>query len=489
LKKRIIDAASEWNPDLWLFWGLVALLVCVPIPLGSDRPWAWGIMEAWAFVLLAGWIIVWAAGRTQVPATLRKAWPALALFVLWLAYTALHFAPLPAELVQALSPEAARMHTLAHATSGGAWITLSVDPHAARVAWLKSAAYCAVFLLVILLVNRRQRAEQLAYSLIFAGLALSVYGVLMHLSEVTHDYFGSVIAHGGSASATYVNRNHFAGYLEMVLAIGIGMLIATLREGRSETWKEFFRRTLELMFSPKIRLRLYLSVMVIALVTTHSRMGNTAFFSSMLIAGVIGLALSRFATRATVILLISLMVIDVTIVGSWFGVEKLAQRLEQTTVQDVEEREEPSQFAFKLIDDYPVFGAGPGSFYTVFPRYREATVVGYYDHAHNDYVQITAESGIIGIGILGAIVVLSLGAALLAQWQRHDPLMRGMAFGSVMGVTSILIHSSVDFNLQITANAMIFVVLLAMAWISLNLERRPRLPGNGKNAEADAGQA
>jgi hypothetical protein len=74
--------------------------------------------------------------------------------------------------------------------------------------------------------------------------------------------------------------------------------------------------------------------------------------------------------------------------------------------------------------------------------------------------------------LLGAIVVASLGAALRAQWLRRDPLMRGMAFASIMGVTAILIHSSVDFNLQIPANAMMFVMLLALGWIALHLGRR-----------------
>ena len=239
------------------------------------------------------------------------------------------------------------------------------------------------------------------------------------------------------------------------------------------------------MFSSKIRLRLYLSVLVIAIVTTHSRMGNTAFFSSLLVAGVIGLALSRHATRATVVLLTSLIVIDLLIVGSWFGVEKLAKRIEETTLQGVEERQETPQLAQQIVKDYPWFGAGPGSFYTVFPRYRGPGVVTHNVHAHNDYVQFAAEHGIIGFGIIGSVVVLSLGAAVLAQWRRRDLLMRGMAFATVMGVTAILIHSTVDFNLQIPANALLFVLLLALAWIALFLDRR--LPSSDLPASAVKG--
>jgi O-antigen ligase len=219
-------------------------------------------------------------------------------------------------------------------------------------------------------------------------------------------------------------------------------------------------------------LRLALCVLVIALTTTHSRMGNGAFFASLLVAGLIGIALSRFATRNTVLLLASLVAIDLFIVGSWFGVEKLAKRIEETTVQDVQEREEPPKYALDLIKDYPVFGAGPGSFYLAFPPYRKETITAFFDHAHNDYVEFAAESGILGLAILGTFVLLSLGAALRAQWERRDPLMRGMSFACIMGVTAILIHSWVDFNLQIPANAALFMVLLALGWISLHLDRR-----------------
>ena len=106
-----------------------------------------------------------------------------------------------------------------------------------------------------------------------------------------------------------------------------------------------------------------------------------------------------------------------------------------------------------------------------FPRYRGGDLSSFFDYAHNDFVQFVAESGLIGGAVLFAIVAWSLVMALIAQFRRRDPLMRGLSFASIMGVTSILIHSSVDFNLQIPANAMLFMVLLAFAWISFYLDR------------------
>lgn len=350
-------------------------------------------------------------------------------------------------------------------------MTLSVDPHASTVSLFKSISYASMFLLTLLVVNRRSRVLVLARVLVYSAVVFSTYAVLLHVSGTTQHILGMTITHGDSASGTYVNRNHFAGYLEMMLSLGIGLLIAGLSDRHADSWRKFFAQMIDWVLSPRMILRLALCILVIALTTTHSRMGNSAFFSSLIIAGVIGIVLSRHATRNTVILLASLIAIDLFVVGSWFGVEKLARRIQETTTQDVELREEPSAYTVDLIKDYPAFGSGPGTFYVTFPRYRPETVTAYYDYAHNDYAQFASESGLLGLAILGSIVAMSLGAALIAQWKRRDPLMRGMSFACIMGVTSILIHSWVDFNLQIPANAVYFMVLLALGWISLFLDR------------------
>lgn len=494
---KLIDAdwlgecLSAFRIEKSLFWGLIALVTLAPIPLGGNRPWAWAIMQAAAFLLFAVWLVMWALGKARWTEALRGAWPLLGLFLLWIAFQALQTVPLPPQWVAALSPQSALRHAGANIIADtNRWIPLSVEPHATTVAAMKSAAYLAVFILTLLLLSNRERVKTFAYAVVASGLALSVYGVLLHLGEVTHEWFGTTIVHGASASATYANRNHFAGWLEMALAVGIGLLIADLRDRRYENWRQFWRAMIRLVFSPKIRLRLYLSIMVIALVTTHSRMGNTAFFSSLIVAGVIGLAMTRHAPRGTALLLASLVAIDLFIVGSWFGVEKLAKRIEQTTVQEYQERQDPSAFVFSQINDFPLFGSGSGTFYVVFPQYRGENVIAYYDYAHNDYAQVAAENGWIGLGILGSMVLLSLGAALRAQWVRRDPLMRGMAFASIMGITAILIHSWVDFNLQIPANAQLFTVLMALAWVALHLDRKPTPTANdGSTPQADPGQS
>lgn len=283
------------------------------------------------------------------------------------------------------------------------------------------------------------------------------------------------ISHSGEASGGYVNRNHLAGLLEMSLAAGIGLMVAQLEDRPRRSWRQFLRDTATLLLSGKAMLRLVLVIMVVALVMTRSRMGNTAFFASLLVAGTIGLTLSRHAPRGTVLLIASLIVIDVTLIGTWFGVERTVKRITETTVQNVEERVDPSVYAVKIFDDYPLFGTGGGTFYTAYTRYRGDDIDAYYDHVHNDYVQFLTETGAIGITLIGFFVLAALACAVLAQARRRDPLARGVAFGVVMGVIALGIHSTVDFNLQIPANAFIFVILLALGWVSLYLKRAPAL--------------
>ncbi|MEN8219593.1 MAG: O-antigen ligase family protein [Pseudomonadota bacterium] len=459
------------SADKGIFIGFLILMFWLPLPLGGNRPWAWAIMEVWIFSLFLVWLWKFWQGSVKLTPVFYKAKPILILFGLWLFYIAFQCIPLPYFLVEWLSPEAASMQALG--TERPAMATISVAAHTTAVSLLKSISYVLLFVLTLLLVRRGKRLRWLAYTLVLSGFFQAVYGSLMTLTGIGGVFFEKV-HYIGLATGTFINRNHLAGYLEMCLAVGMGLLIAQLRDSDNTTWRQRLRSLVAWVLSDKMRLRLYLVMMVIALVLTRSRMGNTAFFASMMIAGVIGLILfRRYAPRATVMLLVSLIVIDILIVGAWFGVEKVAQRLQETSFA-VEQRDEVNIYTIEYWQDYLWTGSGLGSYYLTFPRYRGDDVNVFYDHAHNDYLEFGAETGIIGVLLVGSIVVLSLGFALLAQYRRRDPLSRGMAFSAFMAIIALLIHSSVDFNLQIPANAATFMVILAMAWLAYFLKSETR---------------
>ncbi len=471
------SARRPVQPDRFLFWALGLILIWAPLPLASNRPWAWSMLELALFTVAAGWLGLFLAGRVRVPDPARRAWLPLGLLAIWVAVVALQLIPMSAERLAQVSPQSLASW---QALGGlGAAERISIDPDATRTFLLKSAAYAIAFGLVMVLVNSRKRLRHLALLLVLAGVGQGLIAIYFHLSSTSYELLFMWINHGVSALGTFANRDHLAGYLEMTLALGIGLMIATLRDGAAGNWKQRLRGLLSWLLSAKILIRVMLIVMVIALVMTRSRMGNSAFFISMLAAGLLGILLSRRATRSTVFLLLSIIVIDVFIVGSWFGMERLVQRFEQTTIaqpatamgMSLEERAVAAVHTLELVKDFPWVGSGGGTFYVAFPRYRPEMLIPIYDYTHNDYVQFLAETGVVGTGLLGLLVLATLFVALRTQYERRDPLARGVSFGVTMGVMSLMIHSWVDFNLQIPANALTFVVLLAMGWVAYSVER------------------
>ena len=433
----------------------LALLFWAPVPLGSNRSWAWALLALWVLALALAWLFGAIRGRRTYPAVLREAWPALLCGLLWLVYVWLQLLPLPIELLQLVSPQAAKWHAAALAPAPPGMVPLTLDRYATLEAACKSTAYVTFFALSLILLVDRNRIRYAAYALIASGVLQGLYGALVSLQSL-----------GNVAEGTFANRNHYAAYLTLCLSVGIGILISTLTGERNRSWKHFFQNLMQWMITPKMALRLGLVVMVVALVLTRSRMGNSSFFISMLVTGVIGLLLAKRATKSMVILLVSLVAIDVFIVGTYFGTKKVVDRIVQTTTE-TEDRDEVAGYAANMWKDYPVFGSGLGSFPIVFPRYSESGTAVAYTHAHNDYLEFGAETGVLGLGLLSLMVAMSFAAALRAQYLRRDPLMRGLSFASMMGIIALMIHSAVDFNLQIPANALTFMLILAFAWISL----------------------
>ncbi len=205
--------------------------------------------------------------------------------------------------------------------------------------------------------------------------------------------------------------------------------------------------------------------MVIGLVLTHSRMGNTAFLVSLTFVGAFYLFVIRRITRGSMIFFVSLLVIDLLVVGNFFGIEEVVERLQETTLES-EGRDELARDTLAIVRDFPLTGTGAGTFYSTYPLYNSGEVApAFYRHTHNDYLQFASEFGLVALALLGFSVLASLWAAISAQIVRRDRLLQGMGFAATMAIIALLIHSAVDFNLQIPANAAMFVILMALAWV------------------------
>lgn len=464
--------SAESVNDLWVFRGLLALLCWIPLPLGSNRVFAGGILIVWAMILLLATMVVWRHHGDALLERLRPfRWPIilLGLFVLipWI-----QLLPLPAGVLGAISPE-----TLA-VVEGVAPLRLSLDPHQTQFYAALSFAYWSVFVIALLTVRSSRRLDLLAVVIVGSGVFQAILGATLFSVGASYTLFFSDVMHDRVKGA-FVYHNHMAGYMELCLSMGIGLMLVRLGNDAgtgARHWRSRVSAVMDFMLSPKMLLRLMLVIMVIALVLTRSRMGNGGFFAAMIIVGSVYILLSRKTAPRAVALIASLIIIDVLVIGTWVGLEKVVSRVQETSMtiegegreESVELRLIAARHAMDMVEDFPVLGTGAGSFYGTYIRYRTSRH-GYFDHAHNDYVQIAAEFGLTGLALLGGFVLLTLVTGVRILVRRRSSLPRGIAFGSLMAMVALIIHSWVDFNLQIPANAMTLVVIMAMAWCAYAL--------------------
>ncbi|NQZ52168.1 MAG: O-antigen ligase family protein, partial [Moritella sp.] len=398
--------------DNTLFYLFLFILVWIPLPLGSNRPWSAMLMCLGISVLCLLWNLFFVTGRVKISKTFIKAWPVLSLLLLSVFFVVYQF-----------------------------FMRQSIDLETTFLELIQSISLLLLFSMALLLVNSSRRIKLTIITLVASGLFQALFGSLMTLSGIEYTFFLEKESYIGVATGTFINRNHLAGYLVICLSLGLGMMIASLK-GSASSLKEFSRNFLSAILSQKAPLRISLVIMVAALVMTHSRMGNTAFFASMGIIGTLTILLKKRSAGSTILLLVSLLVIDIAVVGSFFGVDKVINRLEQTSI-DKETRDEVNLYSIKIIEDNLLQGTGAGTFYTSFPQVREREVgFLFYDHAHNDYFEFLTERGVIGSAPLLLAVILTFIMSLYALWKRRNPLMRGCAFACSMSMLAMAIHAS-----------------------------------------------
>jgi len=339
----------------------------------------------------------------------------------------------------------------------------SVDRFASADAFLLSLGLFLLGFMTIVLVRSRRRALQVLYALVLAGLIQAVFGSLLTLSGVELHFLDYRQLERANAHGTFINRNHYANLLVLALSAGLGLLLAQMDLRGAPNIRQRLRSLLQAALGPKARLRVYMVVMVIALVLTRSRMGNTAFFAALTVVGLFALWRLRKPSRPLMVLVISVLVIDIFMVGTWFGVEQVIDRVQSTAQGEgwrVNEkvRLDTSRESLDMISKRPLTGYGGGTFYTVYPGWRGDDQK-FMDHAHNDYLEFVVEYGLIGGVLLAWFMMACLVRAANCLQDRDRARRFGIGFASLMAMVAMLIHATVDFSLQIPANAGWFVVL------------------------------
>lgn len=454
--KSLVSNRSRSDTSLFVF--LLICLVWVPLPLGSNRPWAMHLFELMSFGALLRWVWLYQSAKVDTSVVYQKSRVVIVSLGLFALAQALQLIPLPLQWV-------AKLRQVDPLLESAQWLTLSIDRFETWVHLRLTLAFMVFVFLLFNLVTSKKRVKWLLATLLASGVFQALYGSLMTLSGFEYGFFIKKDSYLGVATGTFVNRNHLANYLILCLSAGTALLLADLYQTSAKNWRERGQRIMEAILGEKFRVRIGLAMMVIALVLTRSRMGNTAFFFSLVATGFLWLLLTKRATRGAILLLVSLIVIDTLIVGAWFGIDEVKQRIEGSAF-DKETRDEVNRDTWAMVQQQPLFGSGAGSYYTAFPRYKQDDINLYYNHAHNDYLQFLAEYGVVGCLPLLALGALGFYQSMRAMRRRKTLLFQALAFAPFMSIMAMLIHSVVEFNLQIPGNALTFLCVLCMAWIA-----------------------
>lgn len=456
--------------DRWLFYGLLALLAWLPIPFGSNRPLSWAVLEIAAFSLLSIWLVLQLLARTKAPTITGNVRLVLLLFVASLAYQALQIIPLPLEVIRVLSPATHHIYNDTQAETAREYFSISFDIGLSVDEFVKSAAYTAIFFLVLVLVSSKKRLRQVVYLLILVGFGQALFGLLDVYLEgnLFKAYFSAVRVANHMASGTFASYNSFGALLELAIPLALGMLLARhAGQGHIHGWRSQLRAFAHLMLSGKVWLPIYLFVMTVALFYSRSRGAAVSLIIGNIVLLVIALSSQHshiYAPRKLPLLLIPV------VFAVWVGASPLIERLE-TQGFAAGTRSIIRTMTYPMIADYPAFGIGSGNWSQLYPVYGDPQV---YEHktikyVHNDYLQLLAEQGIVGFTIFGSAVLIAFGTVLSGLRRRRDPFFRGVLYASGAGTLALLIHALVEFNHHIPANAAWFTVILAMGLIAARM--------------------
>jgi O-antigen ligase len=343
--------------------------------------------------------------------------------------------------------------------------TLSIAPDATRRVVIEVVAFSLLFLGTTRLL-RLVSLDWLAGQLMGLAVAVSLIGIVQ---KVVLDVNEPLLygfwrpREGGNPFGPFVNRNHFAGWMVMVLPVVAAYAWALVHRADhpemtgSGPW---------LRWTGSVegnRALLALSAVVIlgtALVLTGSRSGMASF--AVAVGVLTGFVLRRLHGRRRWVAAGYLTAVFLA-AFVWAGVGVAAARFERA----------PAEFAGRLtawrdtvriIQDFPVFGTGLGGFGRAMLVYQSADRRATYAQAHNDYLQLAAEGGVVGAGA-AAVVTILVGLAIRRRLRAGDAdrVTYWVRRGAVAGLVGIAAQSLVEFSLQMPGNAVLCVVLAALA--------------------------
>ena len=444
-----INGPSQLSSTAVAFVVLGLVLAFAAFFYGGVLPQHWNLCT---LALGAAAPILWLPLRRSelAPPLIRShRWLLIALITVVVAQVV----PLPVAILHLLSP--ARTETLSlmgQVTGEPTFATLSALPSGTIAHVGRVFAY-----LVVLLAARqigwtwRTRPWLLPVPIVVVAVLEAALGIAQ-----SYMFDAEVPARG-----TYVNRNHFAGLLELALPFAVIYPVVLLRESRRHAG-----------LVPALLACggwACATVMLIGILVSLSRTGFVAALFGLAVMGLL-VACDKFSSgpshslkRATqVVILVGIVVIlGFIFLPSDPLIERFA-RMASTEEISADGRLLLWQETMDLVADYPLFGVGLGAYGTVFQKFKISAPMFFDNNAHNDYLQVLSEAGIVGFGLCATFVAAVLWQ-LVSSVGHNDVGARYLAIACLGSLAAILLHSFVDYNLYMPANAMTVAWICAIA--------------------------
>jgi len=397
-----------------LLYGIFGLLLFGPVAFGAVEPWSIFVVEAGATALFLLWI-----GRQVLDSEMKVRWNPL-------------FLPMGIFGLLIVSQLIFR---------GTAY------PHDTVSVALLYVAYAMLCFLAGQTLLRGAQARSLTLIFSVYGAALAGFALLQAISSNGKLYWIRQPRMGGWIYGPYVNHNHYAGLMEMLVPIPLVLSLTRLAPAKVREAAAAAA-----------------AVMVGTIFLSGSRGGMLAIVAEIVILAALLVKQKRGLRTAIGIGVFMAIVIGLLV---WIGGPELSKRLATAgpghTELSSDIRTYINRDGFRMFLKKPVFGWGLGTFPIVYPQFRTFYSNFFVNEAHNDYLQLLVEMGLLGFATMVwfLVTLYTRGVKKIGNWTGE--ISGAMTLACLLGISGILVHSAVDFNLQIPANAALFYVLCTVA--------------------------
>lgn len=443
--------------DKFVFVCLLGLIAFTAVPYGTAEVWWKAFFLCATFSLCIVWLTEGLISQSWFSGV-RDCWQLLLPIIALVCFSFLQTVPLGNTLSAQLPASGALGQT--------PWNSLSADPYQTRFFALQLLALTLAGILLLRYVSTERRMRVLINVVIAVVVASALFGILRQTTQHSPG-FGLPIIAPGQGYGQFINRNHFAFLMEMGFGLTLGLILGG--GVKREHAMIYFAALLPIWT---------------ALVLCGSRGGLVAMLAQVIVAVLIfgivfevrnakpdssralSLARSKFAQLA----LIAILICGVLFGTLWMGGDQLASRLattssEFTTGKDKSregvKRNEVWATTWRMFTANPILGVGMGAYWARVPEFHDASGSMTPQEAHNDYLELLASGGLLGLA-LGVWFAVALFRRTRENLRAPHRFRRAACFGATIGMAGIAVHSLMDFGLHMMANALVFTTLVVI---------------------------